>query len=82
MYNLISTDDANVYIYALHLTVSFKIYDFDSDNYISQQDLTRVLAATLKENDLVFSQQEVDEIVEITMKEAMPAVPGMISYEE
>ncbi len=64
------------------LEFSFKIYDFDSDGFISSSDLTTVLAVTLKEHDLVVTKTEIDEIVELTMKEAQPAIPGLISYPE
>ena len=64
------------------LEFSFEIYDFDSDGFISSSDLTTVLAVTLKEHDLVVTKPDIDEIVELTMKEAQPAIPGLISYPE
>lgn len=61
---------------------SFNLYDFDNDGYISVEDLTAVLASTLRENGLVISRTQIDEIVKSTMKEAQPVIDGKISYEE
>ena len=59
---------------------SFAVYDFDGDGLISSDDLTAVLAGILREHDLVINKNEIDKIVEITMKEAVPQVAGNISY--
>lgn len=61
---------------------AFKLYDFDGDGFISTGDLTAVLASTLRENGLVITREQIDEVVEATMKEADPAIPGKMSYEE
>jgi Ca2+-binding EF-hand superfamily protein len=45
------------------LKLSFKIYDYNSDNYISNSDLIAVLAATLREHNLVITRQAIEEIV-------------------
>lgn len=65
-----------------HLTVSFKIYDCDGDGFIGTNDLTAVVAATLREQDVIINRGDLDQIVEQTMKEAHPTKPGFISYEE
>jgi len=44
--------------------------------------LTAVLASTLRENGLVVTRDQIDQIVAATMKEAGPVCPGKISYEE
>jgi len=63
-------------------TVSFKIYDCDGDGFINTGDLTAVVAATLREQDVVIARTDLDQIVEQTMKEAHPATAGKISYDE
>ena len=62
--------------------VSFQIYDFDGDGLISVGDLTAVLAATLREYNLVIGREDIDHIVAKTMKEADITTPGAISLEE
>ena len=62
--------------------VSFQIYDFDCDGSISVSDLTAVVAASLREHGVVITRVELDKLVNHTMVEAAPKVPGMISYEE
>lgn len=64
------------------LKFSFRIYDNDGDGRISSADLSAVLAATLREHDLVISKEEIDQLVEQTMKEAHPATPDRMTYEE
>lgn len=62
--------------------VSFQIYDFDGDGFISVTDLTAVLAATLREHKIVILRTEIDQIVQITMADAKSKHPNMISFEE
>ena len=45
-------------------------------------DLTHMLAITLRENGLVISREEINEVVEATIKEASPKIAGKISFEE
>lgn len=63
-------------------TVSFQIYDFDGDNFISVSDLTAVLAATLREHQLEITRADIDHIVMKTMAEANTRNDGMISLQE
>lgn len=62
--------------------VSFKIYDFDGDGFISVTDLTAVVAATLREHQIVILRSDIDQIVGNTMREANTSNPNMISLEE
>ena len=64
------------------LSVSFQIYDFDGDNFISIGDLTAVVAATLREHKIMIKRVDIDKIVLATMEEASPKHPNMISFEE
>jgi Ca2+-binding EF-hand superfamily protein len=63
-------------------TVSFQIYDFDGDSFISVTDLTAVVAATLREHKIVIMRSDIDQIVASTFEEAKPKHPGMISFDE
>lgn len=76
-----SSDDLILSSLLTH-TVSFKIYDFDGDGFISVTDLTAVVAATLREHQIVILRTEIDEIVAHTMQEAHTKNPNMISIEE
>ena len=40
-------------LYPSHHLVSFKIYDLDGDGVISTKDLTKVVADTMREQDVV-----------------------------
>ena len=64
------------------LQLSFKIYDADGDDLISTAELTSMLLSTLREHDIVIHNEEIDEIVEATLKEAGAKVPGKIDFEE
>lgn len=45
-------------------------------------DLTAVVAATLREHQIVITRADIDHIVQKTMEDAKPAHPGMISMDE
>jgi Ca2+-binding EF-hand superfamily protein len=64
------------------LRFSFKIYDFDGDGYISATDLTAVVAATLREHQIVILRSDIDQIVANTMREANTKNANMISLDE
>ena len=63
-------------------TVSYQIYDYDGDGFISKLDLRAMLAATLREHGIVISSSDIDYVVEKTFVEANPVQENMISYEE
>ena len=63
-------------------TVSFDIYDFDGDSFIGVSDLTSMLAAALREHDVVISRPAIDEIVANTFVNAACVRPMFINYEE
>ena len=56
--------------------MSFAIYDKDQDSFISVNDLTEVLTATMREHKLLITYDEINQIVEATFKEADTAIPG------
>ena len=58
------------------MAVSFTIYDKDQDGLIGVTDLTEVMTATIREHGLVMTEQEINQIVEATFKEADTAIPG------
>ena len=60
----------------IYLVVSFAIYDKDQDSFISVNDLTEVLTATMREHKLLITYDEINQIVEATFKEADTAIPG------
>lgn len=62
--------------------MSFQIYDFDCDGFISVSDMTAVVAATLREHEVIISRADLDKIVEATMTEANPTEPGKLSFDE
>jgi serine/threonine-protein phosphatase 2B regulatory subunit len=64
------------------LKFSFQIYDFDGDSYISTTDLTAVVAATLREHQIVILRAEIDQIVSNTMREANSKRANMIAFDE
>ena len=63
-------------------SVSFQLYDFDCDGKISQSDLTAVVSATLRENDVVISRVNVEELVAATLLQAKSSTPGYLTFEE
>jgi len=64
------------------LKFSFQIYDFDGDGYINVIDLTAVMAATLREHQIVILRSDIDHIVAQTMKLANTKHPNMISFDD
>lgn len=64
------------------LKLSFQIYDADCDNLVSTTELTSMLLSTLREHELVITPQEIDEIVEATLKEADVKIAGKIDFGE
>mmetsp|Transcript_18253 Transcript_18253/g.29991 ORF Transcript_18253/g.29991 Transcript_18253/m.29991 type:complete len:197 (-) Transcript_18253:271-861(-) len=64
------------------LKFSFKIYDFDGDGQISREELTKMLEASLVENNMNLTQQQVDSLVDATFREADKDGDGRIDFEE
>ena len=62
--------------------VSFKIFDFDGDNFVSVSDLTAIVAASLRERGLVISRPDIDFIVKKTFDDVKPKHEGMITFDE
>jgi hypothetical protein len=58
------------------------MYDVDTDDKIGVSDLTSLVAATLREHDVIITRQDIDLVVAKTMEEAKPAEPGFINYNE
>eukprot|EP00736_Rhodelphis_marinus_P010772 Rmarinus@m.7424 len=61
---------------------SFQVYDFDGDGYITKEELKQMLEATLVENNLSLTGQQVDDLVTATFQEADTDGDGTISFEE
>uniref|UniRef100_A0A7S2V997 EF-hand domain-containing protein n=1 Tax=Fibrocapsa japonica TaxID=94617 RepID=A0A7S2V997_9STRA len=68
--------------YQEKLHFSFKVFDADGDAKISKNELRQMLKATVFETDLVLPDEEVEEVVNLTMQEANPAIPDLISFNE
>jgi Ca2+-binding EF-hand superfamily protein len=66
----------------LFLSVSFKIFDFDGDGYISPSDLTAIVAASLREHGLVIKREDIDYVVKKTFDDVKPSNEGLITFEE
>eukprot|EP01036_Dinobryon_divergens_P022341 gene22342-30586_t len=64
------------------LHFSFKIFDFDGDNFVSASDLTAIVAASLRERGLVISRPDIDFIVQKTFDDVKPKHEGMITFDE
>lgn len=64
------------------LRFSFAIYDFDGNGYISQEELYRLLEASLFENDLSLSEEQLYELVEATFAEVDEDRDGSIGFED
>lgn len=52
------------------IDVSFQIYDIDEDGYISREDLRKMLQATVTENDLELSVEQVESLVASSFEQA------------
>eukprot|EP01080_Neovahlkampfia_damariscottae_P002875 gene2875-4718_t len=64
------------------LKFSFKIYDEDGDAFISREELYKLLASSLTENNLEIPKDQIDGIVDATFKEADTDKDGKISFDE
>eukprot|EP00761_Pharyngomonas_kirbyi_P011762 gb/GECH01011788.1/.p1 GENE.gb/GECH01011788.1/~~gb/GECH01011788.1/.p1 ORF type:complete len:197 (+),score=63.60 gb/GECH01011788.1/:1-591(+) len=64
------------------LKFSFRIYDFDDDGCITKDELHRLLEASLVENSLGLSKEQLQSLVDATFAEADTDGDGRISFEE
>ncbi len=62
--------------------MSFSIYDYDGDGFISKQELGNMVAATMREHEIVLSDADVDGIIDRTFAEVHPANPAKINFDE
>jgi len=61
---------------------SFRIYDFDNDNKISNEELTSMLKTSLGENGVVLTPSQIEIIIRATFQEADLNRDGFIDFEE
>ncbi|GBG32019.1 Calcineurin B-like protein 1 [Hondaea fermentalgiana] len=61
---------------------SFRIYDFDNDNKISNEELTSMLKTSLGENGVVLTPTQLELIIRATFEEADVNRDGFIDFEE
>mmetsp|Transcript_10869 Transcript_10869/g.19033 ORF Transcript_10869/g.19033 Transcript_10869/m.19033 type:complete len:187 (-) Transcript_10869:337-897(-) len=64
------------------LKFSFKIYDFDGDGQISRDELMKMLEASLIENHLNLTPEQINDLVDATFGEADSDGDGKIDFEE
>lgn len=63
-------------------TVAFSIYDIDKDGFIDQSELLHILRASLFNNTLSLTEEQMKQAVEATFKEADLNGDGIISFDE
>jgi len=61
---------------------SFRIYDFDGDGKISNEELTSMLKTSLTENGVHFTRAQIELIIRSTFEEADVNRDGFIDFEE
>eukprot|EP00741_Cyanophora_paradoxa_P017925 tig00021036_g17309.t1 len=64
------------------LKFSFKIYDFDGDERISRDELSKMLEASLIENNLNLTPEQMQTVLDATFREADTDGDGRIDFEE
>ena len=64
------------------LSFSFQIYDLDGDKKISRDDLKTMLEESLRENELRFRKELIEQLVESTFEEADTNKDGFIDFDE
>lgn len=62
--------------------VSFQIYDFDGDGFISVGDLTSIIAATLREHRVLIKRQDIDQIVALTFQKITCKHANLVTFDE
>jgi len=61
---------------------SFKMYDFNGDDVIDKQELTRMLHATIEDNKIKILPEDASRLIDATFEECQCATPGQITFEE
>lgn len=61
---------------------SFKVYDFDNDSKISESELSKMLQASLSENDVKLTPEQASAIVKATFVEADTNRDGYVDFQE
>ncbi len=64
------------------MSFSFRIYDFDNDHKISNEELTSMLKTSLSENGLSLTPAQIEQIIRGTFKEADKNGDGFIDFDE
>lgn len=64
------------------LRLSFNIYDTDDDGLISKEELATMVAATMREHEIVMSSDDIEKVVRGTLNEIQPSRENYISFEE
>jgi serine/threonine-protein phosphatase 2B regulatory subunit len=65
-----------------HLTVSFSIYDVDSDGHVTKDELFQLLDASLMQAEVDLPEEAVRGLVNATFEEADVDKDNKISFEE
>lgn len=63
------------------LRFSFQVYDVDGDQKISREELTEMVKATVRENELMLNDEQIASIVESTFAEVADH-QGEITYDQ
>jgi len=61
---------------------SFRIYDFDGDTKISNEELTSMLKTSLRENGVGLTPAQIDQVIRATFSEADINGDGFIDFDE
>ncbi|KAG8288595.1 NADPH oxidase 5 [Homalodisca vitripennis] len=59
----------------------FKVYDLDGDGLIQHRELQHVMKACMEENDLQFSEEQIDDLTMALFEDADAENRGAITYE-
>ena len=57
------------------------MYDFDGDGVIAREELTDMLKASLSETDLHMTVEELEILVNATLKDVSPDAGGAITFD-
>ena len=64
------------------LRFAFQLYDVDEAGTINNHTLDRLIEASMVENDLVFSQEQVSHLVKALLREADTDKNGSFAFDE